>query len=89
MNVALAGFFPIHEKDKRLGFLKYKPRLHFQFFPKSLKSLDIGIDEVPLISYFVSRQSMFVEERGTHFLIKVAVFMKEKCSYLNKNFLSD
>ena len=63
MNVALAGFFPNHEKDKRLGFLKYKPRFHFQFFPKSLKSLDIGIDEVPLISYFVSRQSMFVEER--------------------------
>ena len=30
-----------------------KPRLHFQIFPNSLKSLKIGIFEVPLPSYFV------------------------------------
>ena len=63
--------------------------MHFQIFPNSRKSLEIGIYEVPLIPYFVSRHSMFVEERGgTHFMIKLQVFMKKKCSYLNNNFLS-
>ena len=32
---------------------KYKPRLHFQICPNTLRSMEIWIFEVSLISYFV------------------------------------
>ena len=69
-NVALAGL-PNHEKkNKKLGFFELEPRLHFQVFPNSLKSWEIGIFEALLFSYFIRfwglsfRHSMFAEERG-------------------------
>ena len=32
---------------------KYKPRLHFQIFPNTLRSMEVWIFEVSLISYLV------------------------------------
>ena len=38
-TVYISKFFPIHKRDAKLGF--WKPRLHFQIFPNSLKSLKL------------------------------------------------
>ena len=52
LNVAPAGlFFPIQEKNETNKFLEYKPRLHFQISPNSLKSEGTGIFEAPMISF--------------------------------------
>ena len=55
LNVALAEFFPIHEKHGKLFFffLEYTSRLYFQIFHNSPTSWKILIFEVGLISYFV------------------------------------
>ena len=54
LNIALAGllnFFQFLKKIKKWGFF-YKPGLHFQIVPNSLKSWETRTFEVPLISYY-------------------------------------
>ena len=68
--------------------------LYFWFFPNLLKSMEIGILEVPSISYFGKlweesfRHSMLVGVKVTQFTIKLPVFKEKKCSYLYNNFMS-
>ena len=50
--MAASAIFSIQEKDeKKIFFFEYKPRLHFQISPNSLKSEEIGISEVPIVSF--------------------------------------
>ena len=44
-------FFSISQNKWKIEIFE-KPRLHYQIFPNSLKSLKIGIFEVPLPSHF-------------------------------------
>ena len=79
---------------KKLFFFEYKPRLHFQISPNSLKSEEIGISEVPIVSFCqivsdsLSGTLCLQKIDGTQFMIKLPFFMKKKCSYLNNNSLS-
>ena len=56
LKVALEGIFDwsftINEKEK-IGVIEYKPSLYFQYFRKWLKGWEIGVLEVPLISYIL------------------------------------
>ena len=49
--VYISKLFPIHKRDGKFGIFE-KPRLHFQIFPNSLKSLKIEIF-VPMPSLHV------------------------------------
>ena len=54
LNIAPARLliFSNSWKRRKIELFEYKPRLHFQIFPNSLKSWEIGIFEVPSISFY-------------------------------------
>ena len=83
-------FLPIHERDKKLGFLFISlGRLHFQIFHNSQKSWKIEIFELPLVSSFVGLwvfQACVGE--GQPIYNEIASFQVKKCSYLCNNFVS-
>ena len=83
--VYISKFFPIHKRWE-IGIFE-KPRLHFQIFPNSLKSLKIDIfDFCPLTFIFgqmvseaeggLSVRWHVVSERS-QFMIKLAFFKKK------------
>ena len=51
--------------------------LHFQIFPNSLKSREVGI----FVRIVFQAQHVCKRESETQFLIKLLIFLKKKCSY--------
>ena len=72
-------------KNIKIWVFEYKPRLHFQIFPNSLKIQEIGIFQVPLLSYLVRLQKYSLEyiifvkerERGPNLLINYQFSKKD------------
>ena len=71
-------------KKMKKWVFEYKSMLYFQFFPTPLKSTEIGILEVPLISYFVKlsgqsfRHNICKRKRGDQIYNSIVSFQEKE-----------